>query len=174
MKNLYTYLLISLSLFFLSCEETIDINIVAAEPKVVIDGLITNDANLNYVKLSLTRDFYSTDPNPPITDALVTVTDDSNVEIAYIHNPNNNPDMEGIYMPAVAYAGTIGNTYRLKVDVDGVLYTATETMLPVTEIDNLEVTIDEDERDDPEDPGRFYEILFYAREPQNRVRPLSL
>tara|TARA_A100000171_G_C2118290_1_gene139179 strand:- start:745 stop:1581 length:837 start_codon:yes stop_codon:yes gene_type:complete len=169
MKNLYKYILFSLTVFFVSCEETIDIDTITSEPKVVIDGVLTNNSELNFIKLSYTRGFYSLDPNPSITDALVTVTDDADNEVVYIHNPNNDPSKKGYYYPQTPYAGSIWTTYRLKVTVDGVDYTASETMLPVTEIDSLTVIIDEEEMEDPDEEGEFYEVLFYAKEPQDRV-----
>ncbi len=158
-----------MTVFFVSCEETIDIDTITSEPKVVIDGVLTNNSELNFIKLSYTRGFYSLDPNPSITDALVTVTDDADNEVVYIHNPNNDPSKKGYYYPQTPYAGSIWTTYRLKVTVDGVDYTASETMLPVTEIDSLTVIIDEEEMEDPDEEGEFYEVLFYAKEPQDRV-----
>ncbi|WP_323756421.1 DUF4249 domain-containing protein [Roseivirga sp.] len=169
MKNLYKYILFSLTVFFVSCEETVNIDTIASGPKLVIDGVLTNNSELNFIKLSYTRGFYSLDPNPAITDAVVTVTDDANNEVVYVHNPGNDPSKEGYYLPQTPYAGSIWTTYHLKVTVDGMDYTATETMLPVTKIDSLVNTIDLDEMEDPEEEGRFYEILFYAREPQDRV-----
>ncbi|WP_339697028.1 DUF4249 domain-containing protein [uncultured Roseivirga sp.] len=169
MKNLYKYILFTLSMFFFSCEETINIDTITSETKVIIDGVITNNADLNFIKLSYTRGFYSKDPNPAIIDAVVTVTDDANNVVNYVHNPNNDPSKRGVYFPETPYAGSIWTTYHLKVTVDGVDYTASETLLPVTKIDSLVVTIDQEEMEDPEEEGRFYEILFYAREPQDRV-----
>lgn len=169
MKDLYKYILFSLSVFFFSCEETINIDTITSETRVVIDGVLTNNSDLNFIKLSYTRGFYSLDANPAITDAVVTVTDDAGNEVTYVHNPNNDPSKKGVYLPQTPYAGTIWTTYHLKVTVDGVDYTATETMLPVTKIDSLTISIDEDERKDPEEEGEFYEVLFYAKEPQDRV-----
>jgi hypothetical protein len=39
-------------------------------------------------------------------------------------------------------------------------------MYRVTSIDSLTYGIDQDELDDPEDEGKFYEVLIYAKEPQ--------
>jgi hypothetical protein len=39
--------------------------------------------------------------------------------------------------------------------------------MPVTLIDSLASQINVDEQEDPKDFGKFYEVLFYAKEPQN-------
>jgi hypothetical protein len=44
-----------------------------------------------------------------------------------------------------------------------------DDMKPVTLIDSLTSRVSTDEQDDPKDFGRFYEVLMYAKEPQNSI-----
>lgn len=170
MKRISTIYKLSLAFTFsllFACEETIPIDTGQLSERVVIEGLITNAQN-QYVKLTRSRDFYANGPAERISDALVTVSDDEGNTYPYVHNPQNDPDEEGFYYPVNSFSGVIGRTYSLTVDVDGTTYSASETMLPVTEIDSLTIIVNEDELEDPEEEGRFYEVLFFAKEPQDR------
>lgn len=169
MRHLSIYLFLFILIGSMSCEQTVRLDTDPIETKVVIEGLVTNDADLNYIRLTSSRDFYSNGLAAGIVDAEVVVNDNEGGQVRYLHNPDNLPELEGVYLPENEYAGVIGRTYTMTVTVDGEQYTAQETLLPVTPIDSLTVAIDEDEQADPEDEGRFYEVLFYAQEPQDRV-----
>ena len=62
----------------------------------------------------------------------------------------------------------------MNVEIGSEHYSASETMLPVADIDSLGVVLDEDELDEPEVPGRFYEVTFFASELQDRKDQYSL
>lgn len=167
-NNIFTVAIALLfsSLFF-SCEEPITIDTGDLAERVVIEGLITNEQN-HYIKLTRTRSFYGSGPADQIQNAIVSVKDDLGNTFQFAHNPDNDPTKIGFYYPVVSFQGQIGATYSLDIEVDGDRYNASEKMLPVTSIDSLVVTVDEDEKNDPEEEGSFYEILFYAQEPQDR------
>lgn len=164
-KYIFGFILIS----FFACEKTVILDTDPTEARLVIEGLITNNTDLNYIKLTRSRDFYSGGLADGIQDADVVVNDDMGGEVRYLHNPENLPELDGVYLPETPYAGVIGNTYTMSVTVDGESYTAQETLLPVTKIDSLVVIVNEDELDDPEEEEHFFEVLFYAEEPQDRV-----
>lgn len=168
MKRIYIYLLGLTFLMVLACEEPVRLDTNLIESQLVVEGLITN-SELNYVRLTRSRDFYSSGQAEGVTDAEVTVSDNTGNTRRYVHNPDNVAGWEGVYLPEVAYTPEVGLTYTMNAEVDGVNYTAQETLLPVTEIDSLVVTLNEEEMEDPDDEGRFYEVLFYAKEPQDRV-----
>ena len=46
------------------------------------------------------------------------------------------------------------------------MYEATDQLFYVTPIDSLAYRLDEDEQEDPEVYGKFYEVMIYAKEPQ--------
>lgn len=152
-----------------SCEETIIIDSRTSESKVVIEGLILNVPGRSYVKVSRTRSFYENGSTNRVIDAQVEVTTSNGEQLIFSHNPSANSEWDGYYYPNLNFSGNIGETYTLSVVVDGVEYNATEQLLPVTSIDSLTVRLSEDELDDPEIPGRYWEVLFYAKEPQDRV-----
>ncbi|MFY0592151.1 DUF4249 domain-containing protein [Roseivirga sp.] len=167
-KNTYLTLLALAALFTMGCEETVTLDLGQLEERVVIEGLVTNEQNGHFVKLTRTRNFYSTGPAERIQDATVSVSDDNGNTYQFVHNPMGTADDNGFYYPQTNFQGQVGTTYSLSVVVDGEQYGASEELLPVTAIDSLTVIIDEEELEDPEEEGRFYEVLFYASEPQDR------
>ncbi len=166
MKKILIFLIAPFAL--MSCEEPYEIRQDESAATVVIEGLLTNNPDLQFIKVSKTADFYSSGHTPRVTDATVFVNDDAGNTIAYVHNPRNHEDSAGYYFPADGFAGEIGRTYKLTVDVGGVIYQAEDKLLPVTPIDSLTIRLDEEERADPEDKDRYYEVLIFATEPQDR------
>lgn len=160
---------LSLAMFQLSCEETTELDLRQTPPRIVIEALVTNKPNYQSVKLSRSAHFYGSGDTPRITDATVSVSDDAGTEYDFVHNPRNHPDSIGVYIPLDNFTGEIGKTYILHVNVDGVTYEASDKLLPVTPIDSLEFKINEDQQEEPEEPGKIYEMLIYAREPRDET-----
>lgn len=165
MKNI---LIIILTLFVLtSCEKTVELDLQDSTPKIVIEGLVTDRAGHQYVKVSRSAGFYSTGKTPRVSDATVVIVDDQENTFSFIHNPNGHADSVGYYLPETPFMGEIGRTYTLTVVVDGQTYEGTDTMFRLTPIDKLDYRINEEEQEDPEDDGRFYELLLFVKEPQD-------
>lgn len=153
-----------------SCEESIKLDLEQTPPTVVIEGLVTNREGLQSVKVSMTADFYSTNKTPRVTDAVVTVRDGQGNEYPFVHNPDADPEKDGLYLPQdESITGVIGQKYTLTVVVDGITYTATDNLAPVIPIDSLKYRLNEDEAEDPKDFGKAHEVLIYAREPQEQT-----
>lgn len=165
MKNIKIYFLLLLTTL-VACEETIDLDPDQVESVVVIEGLITNQEKYHYIRVTETVDFYSTGTPTPITTASVVVTDDSGNTYPFEHNQSGQDEFDGYYFPASPFAGVIGRSYTMDVVYNGEAYVATDHLYAVTAIDSLEVIVNEDEFEDPDDPNYFYEVLFYAKEPQ--------
>lgn len=159
-------ILIFTALVFWSCEKTVFLDLDQTPSKIVIEGLVTNQPGYQFVKVTRTVDFYESGETPRITDATVLVEDDLGNEFLYTHNPNNHPDSAGYYLPVTPFVGETGRTYYLTVDVNGEQYEASDKLYDVTSIDSLEYRVNIDEEDDPKEDGKFYEVLMYAKEPQ--------
>jgi hypothetical protein len=164
MKNIVLFF--ALILFLSACEKTVYLDLDQSKPKVVIEGMVTDRAEMQFVKVSRSSGFYSNGGTPKVTDATVVVEDNLGNSYNFVHNPNGNADSVGIYLPEVPFSGVIGRTYKLTVMVDGKSYEGSDTMYRLVPIDKLESRIDEDEEDDPEDPGRFYELRLWVKEPK--------
>ena len=164
----YLLLVASSILALTSCEVTVDLDLKQTESKVVIEGQVTDHPGKQYVKVTRSSGFYSTGPAPRIQNAIVSVEDDLGTMHNFVHNPSAHPDSAGIYLPALPFVGEVGRTYLLKVTVDGVTYTAEDALASVIEVDSLTVRINEEEKEDPKDEGKYYELLLFAREPQDQ------
>ncbi len=173
MKNII--ILISITILFTSCEKTINLEetihlyLEQSKPKIVIEGQVTNHDGYQYVRVSRTAGFYDDGTTPRVTNANVSVKDDLGNEFLFSHNPENQNDSVGYYLPNTPFTGDVGRTYLLTVEVDGEIYTAQDKLFSVSGIDSLSYRINEDEMEEPEDGNKFYEVLLYATEPQDEV-----
>lgn len=152
-----------------SCDEPTKLDLRQTPSRIVIEGLVTNKPGLQSVKVTRSVGFYSSGKTPRITDAIVKVTDDTGAEYLFVHNPRNHPDSTGIYLPEGNFTGEIGRTYTLHVMADGELFQAADKLMSVTSIDSLTFQVNENQQEDPEEPGKIYELLVYAKEPQNET-----
>jgi hypothetical protein len=157
------------SIFLLSCDEPVTLDLDQTPSKIVIEGLVTNLASYQSVRVTRSTDFYSKGKAPAVTNAIVTVTDNLGNVIPFVHNPDNKADSAGIYFPKTPFAGIVGRTYKLKVEVDGKIYEAQDNLLPLASIDSLTVKLDKDEQEDPEVEGRVFDLLLFMKEPRSEA-----
>ena len=143
------------------CEEVITLDADQTPPQYVIEGLVTDELTDHYVTISTSTDFYDQTATPGVSEALVTVSDDSGQKYV-LEESETEP---GRY--AARFQGKVGRTYTMHVVLsDGNVFTATDQMPPVTTIDSLTWEVDEAAQEDPEEPGLFYDVRIYAVEPQ--------
>ena len=156
----YLYLAI-LGFSILSCEETIQLDLDQTSSRIVIEGLLTNKLGHSYVVLTKTTPFYDEKGQPRVTGAKIEIT---TTEGDLIMLQETKP---GLYQPPSNFVGVVGQTYVLQVEVDGQIYTATETMSAVNSFDSLTYwqppNLDDD---DAIEASQFYELLVYYTEPQ--------
>lgn len=168
MNKVTQFLAVSLIVATISCEETVLLDVSQITPRVVIEGLVTNQNKKHYVRITRTNDFYSKEDVSGISDAEVKVEDDQGNVYNYAYAPDQSAGADGYYFSESAFAGKVGATYTLTVVNEGEIYTGSDVLQPVTSIDSLSVVINRSEFRNPDDPGYFYEVLIYAKEPQER------
>jgi hypothetical protein len=167
MRSLLLY--ISFVVFLTSCEETVELDINQVEPKIVIEGIVTDKPGYQMVKVTRSKGFYSDGKTPRITDANVTISDDAGETVSFVHNPRNHPDSTGIYLPVGKFTGKIGRTYTLRVNADGKEFSATDKLFPVIKMDSLKYRPNVFQKENPDIEGKINELLMYAREPQDEA-----
>ena len=153
---------ISIALF--SCEKTVILDLEQTSPKIVIEGLVTDSLGRQSVKVTRSTDFYAAGKAPRVTNAMVTVEDSEGNIYPFVQSLN--PDSAGIYIPQTPFAGVIGRTYTLHVEVDGQEYTAEDQLHSVLSVDSLAYAINEEQKKDPKTSNKIYELLLYTKEPQ--------
>jgi hypothetical protein len=148
------------------CDEAIKLDLNQTPSRLVIEGQLTDVRGLQFVRVSRSQDFYLSGETQKITNATVTVTDNTGESIQFVHNPNGAEDSIGYYRPSSDYVGVIDRTYTLNVVVDGYAYTANDKLVRVTSIDSIGYQTNRFRvRDEPSD-GKVWELLMYAKEPQ--------
>ncbi len=134
MKNILYLLAL---VFFVSCEDVINVDLDTSSPRLVIDANILwqkgTSGNEQVIKLTKTTDYYnSTVPN--VTGATVFVTNNSSTIFNFIDVANN-----GQYV-CTNFVPIINETYTLTVQYNGITYNATEKLLATPTIDYVEQT----------------------------------
>jgi hypothetical protein len=154
-------------LLFASCEKVIDLDLNTSTPQVVLEGNISDEPGPYTVTLSKTVDFGDANTYPPVTGALVIISDDTGVtdtltEVA-----------AGSYRTR-SIRGAQGRTYTLRAIAEGQHYYAVSTMPYKVNLDAIQFNVysepGESEKTlavvplylDPVEFGNSYRFFFSA------------
>lgn len=98
----------------------IQLNVPEGDPFIVIESQISNKKNYWAVKLSYSQPYFDqgTIKHPSRADVTITENTGKIVELAY--------DSFGVYRSKTVEHCVIGNSYTLRVELDGKVYTASE------------------------------------------------
>ena len=127
-------------LLFAACVDPLDVDINDIEPKVAIEGLVSDQIGMSFVNVSTTADIQGVGANLLGAGAAVLVTDSNGQQYAF------NEVTQGRYFPAdPGFVGTVGRSYTLRVTTsDGEQYrSSTELMPPTIAIDHMYVIFQE-------------------------------
>lgn len=128
MKNIITFIIIAV--FLASCEKEINIDLNSSDAQYVIDGMITDEPGPYYVTITKSVNFSDSNDYPPITDALVIISDNTGVVDTLTESS------DGIYHTKTI-VGTPGNKYNLSVSVEDKSFFASCTMPLKVEMNTL-------------------------------------
>jgi hypothetical protein len=148
------------------CDVPIDLDIEQTPPQIAIEALVTNRPGQPFVRVTLSADFYYEGAASHVSDAIVTLRNDLGQSVAFSHYAGNNTDSTGYYLPPQGFAGQVGRIYTLSVLARGKTYEATDSLKYVTSIDSLAYRPNVYAQQDPPSDGKIYELLIYAKEPQ--------
>jgi Domain of unknown function (DUF4249) len=133
-RNVVFVLLMCFSL--ISCEDVIQADLETGEAKVVIDAEIVwqkgTDGSQQTIKISRMASYYSPE-TPKVSGAQVHVENSTGIQFIFSETE------PGVYTCS-DFIPVLNETYTLYAAIDGEVYTATETLMPVPEIDHLEQT----------------------------------
>lgn len=138
MKTAIKILVLSITLLLTGCEDVIHVDLDTAPPRLVIDASIDwakyTSGNEQKIKLSTTTGYYSPE-FPTVSGATVFITNATATVFDFIENPGT-----GEYI-CTNFEPVIGEIYDLTIVLNGQTYTATETFIGVSD---LEDTIEQD------------------------------
>jgi hypothetical protein len=140
--------IIIVTFFLASCTKEIDMDLNDAMPQIVIEGNISDEPGPYTVKLSKTVNFSNPNTYPPVTGALVIISDNSGVTDTLTET------VPGMYQTH-RITGTPGNAYILKVAAEGRQYGAVSTMPHKINLDSIQFDLFKD----PGESGTTYAIV---------------
>ena len=156
MKLLKIMLVPFVALLVTGCEKVINADLKTAAPRLVVDASIdwvkNTAGNEQKIVLSTTTGYYSAE-FPGVSGAVITVTNPSNTVFNFVETPGTGQYICNNFLPV------IGQTYNLKIILNGDTYTASETFTPVSQIeDNI------DQNNKGGEAGDETEITFYYQD----------
>jgi Domain of unknown function (DUF4249) len=107
MKSFFAVIVLTFTLF--SCQDVVQFQVEELDPKIVVEGQVSNNPQDNYIKLTYNQDFYDSGAVKPATGLMVTVFDDLGNTEVLIETPSNSG-----YYP-IKTLGVIGRSYSLSI-----------------------------------------------------------
>ena len=125
------YILIALTvLLFAQCQEEVDLNLNDVEPRMVIEGIITDAEGPYKVLVSKTFNYYDNSSDTGVSGAEVTISDNEGFSETLVETE------KGVYQTE-NLQGKVGNTYTLQVTYEETDYEASGTILEPPIFDSL-------------------------------------
>lgn len=180
--SIVKWILAGLLLFLTACVNEVQLPIRQVEPRLVVDGLITDEAPPYPVKLTLSGAYSSGGGFPEeliINGAIVTITDNNDRTVQLEQDPLQ-PSYYWVRDPT--FRGTSGHRYTLKVVLpDNTVYVSTpELLAPVAPLERVYAEYRQGETSlgqpdlyhllidtqDPPTPGDYYRWSTYSYVPR--------
>jgi len=134
----YIYLAFTI-VFFTACTDVIEIPLEEGPKRLVIDANINwikgTSGNEQAIKLTETAGYFDT-TIPLVHGATVVIKNSQNTAFDLYEDP-----MTGIYKTST-FVPVINEEYTLTVTYNGEVFTATETLMPVADIEYVEQSVD--------------------------------
>jgi hypothetical protein len=125
-----TGLLILIYISVAGCQKVINVDLNDAAPRIVIEGLITDEPGPYAVMISKSGSFFNEPELQPVSGAIAIISDDTGIiDTLKEKRP-------GLYLTS-KIQGKPGRTYTLKVNSEGVSYTGSSAMMTHVQIDSL-------------------------------------
>jgi hypothetical protein len=126
------YGLLIMTVLACSCQKVINVKLNPDTEKYVIEGVITDQPGGCSVSITHTKNFSDDNNFPGISGAIVTIENKGVITTLTETTP-------GVYT-STTITGTPGNTYAMKVNIEGTIYTASSTMPQPIGLDTLYIS----------------------------------
>lgn len=168
MKTFKKIILAIVVIAFTSCEDVVDVEVQDGPTRLVVEASLNWEkgtaGNEQTIRLSESSPFFSKGTVTEVTGASVVVTNDTSGDEFVFADQGNGEYLSTTFEPV------LGQSYSLRIEHDGEIYTATETMTPVTDITDIfqkrEEGFNDEELEvhivftDPEEEGNNYLFKF--------------
>ncbi len=171
MKSYYKILLIVLLSMVASCTDVIEVDVPDGPIRLTIEASLDWEkgtaGNEQTILLSTSTLFYDNQNPSPVSGAVVRVTNNDTGTVFNFQDQNNGRYTTSTFIPILQ------NSYTLDITYNGERYTGTETLFPVSDIDNIFQSKEDGEDDealevnvsfqDPVDIENYYFLRFQSR-----------
>lgn len=152
-----------------SCTEIVDVKVPNGGDRLVVEASINwekaTEGKQQVIKLSMSTPFFSKEKFVPVTSAKVSVIKNDDLqEISFESNDDGTYNTNN-------FVPKLNQSYTLKINYNGKVYEATETLIPVPEINRVAITKEKGFSketpemtvyfDDPSNERNFYLGTFY-------------
>ncbi|MEZ5145619.1 MAG: DUF4249 domain-containing protein [Bacteroidales bacterium] len=153
----YIIAIFAIATLFGACTERIDIELDSTYERLVVEGMISTDTGVQYVRLTKSSDYYSGAAPVGISNASVKLS--SGLGTLTL---SENPDKLGYYETGADFHGEIGVTYDLNIELEQAIgehksYNASGKIMSIGVIDSIRVEYN--------DNWDIYEVQIFALEP---------
>ena len=132
MKTIKIFFISLLLITFASCSEKIDLELNDTYPRLVVEGLLTDQPGAHYVRLKYSTSYFHSEVPPAVTDATVVLSDGQTTWQLEQTEP-------GLYATSDDFAGVRGATYKLQIQIGEDEYEAISTLRPIATLDSISV-----------------------------------
>jgi len=152
--------LVVFSYLCFSCTEIIDLELNKGDNlKIVVDAWLDNSGREQVIKLSLSTDFFDAETPSVATGAAVTVSSERKT-YPFIEKEPGRYVMDGIF------DAQVGEIFTLEIVYNGELYTATQQMNRIAELENVNYVLyeefEEEDFNELTNPERLDEWDIYV------------
>lgn len=113
-----------------SCTKVIELDLNDVDKKIVVDGMVSNIPEYNYIKLTISDDFYQTADFENVTGAIVSITDQSGTVYSLTESA------PGYYTNSL-WVGQSYTSYQLSIEANGEVITGSTYLPGSAEIDSI-------------------------------------
>lgn len=171
MKLIYKILFVILILGTASCTDVIEVDVPEGPIRLTIEASLDwekgTQGNDQTILLSTSTPYFESQNNSAVTGATVQVRNNESGVVFTFQDQNDGRYTTSSFLPVM------GNSYTLEIQYEGEQYTATETMLPVSEFSAITQSQEDGEDDevlevnvsfqDPADIENYYFLRFQSR-----------
>lgn len=144
MKNYVKFIIRAVlfsSLFFVGCEDVIEVELADADNVYVVDGWISSLEGEQVIQVSRSQQYFDNTQPPGVSNADVRIIRNNDTELIFEHKG------EGFYeyTGSATELGNVGDEYQLQINIDGVTLSATTAMNRVPPIDSIGLEFRDDQ-----------------------------
>ena len=122
---------LTLALTLTSCQDVVKLNVPTGQPLLAVDGAVTDQPGPYVVRLTQTAPYFTNEAAPPVTGAVLTLTDDVGTrETLRERSP-------GEYVTTGTLRGRVGGQYKLAITAQGEQYEASTAIRRAVGIDSV-------------------------------------